>query len=188
MENRYTVILKNGTRMGALLGAFFILLSLIYYIADFNMMNMLFGIVNFLVVIAIYIVFMLWAGKSLRDKQLKGWLTYPEGLLHAFIIGLVSALISAVYNYLFYKFFDPEYLTQAGEKVLEMLENNPSIPQEALQEAERRISEMTPARTALQGFYYNAAMSFIFALIVSIFTRKKQELFVENDINTSDEA
>lgn len=188
MENKYSLIFNNGLRMGALLGALFILLSLIYYIADFNMMNMLFGIVNFLVVIAIYIVFMLWAGKSLRDKKLNGWLTYPEGLLHAFIIGLVSAFISAIYNYLFFKFFDPEYLTRAGEKVLEMLENNPNITEEALQEAERRISEMTPAKTALQGFYYNAAMSFIFALIVSIFTRKKQEIFVENETITSDEA
>ncbi|MGC8866487.1 MAG: DUF4199 domain-containing protein [Bacteroidales bacterium] len=188
MENRYPVILQNGVRRGAIMGALFILLSLIYYIADFNMMNMLFGIVNFLVIIALYIAFLLWANKDVRNKKLNGWLTYPEGLLHAFIIGLVSAIISSAYNYLFYKFFDPEYLTQIGEKAIEMIENNPNIPQEALQEAERRISEMTPAKTALKGFYFNAAMSFIFALIVSIFTKKKQEDFTEAESFSSDEA
>ncbi len=188
MENRYNHIFTNGLRMGGLLGAIFILLSLIYYIADFNMMNTVFGIVNFLVVIGIYVVYLRWANIDLRNKYLNGWLTYPEGLLHAFVVGLVAAVVSSAYNYLFYAYFDPEYLTKMGEKVMEMLENNPNIPQQALEEAERKITEMTPAKTAIQGFYYSAAMSFFFALIISAFTKKKQDIFEYADIQNTDEA
>ncbi len=57
MENRYNHIFNNGIKFGGLLGAIFIFLSLIYYIADFNMVNVMFGLVNFILVIAIYIIF-----------------------------------------------------------------------------------------------------------------------------------
>ncbi|MDK2910727.1 MAG: hypothetical protein PWR20_2295 [Bacteroidales bacterium] len=187
MENRYNHIFNNGIKFGGLLGAIFIFLSLIYYIADFNMVNVMFGLVNFILVIAIYIIFFRWANTELRTKNLNGWLTYPEGLLHTFIIGMIAAIIQAAYNYLFYTFFDPEYLTKMGEKVMEMLENNPNLPAQALEEAERKIAEMTPAKSALQGLYYSMAMSFIFALIVSAFTKKKRDIFDETGLQTPEE-
>ncbi len=188
MTNRYNYILNHGLRMGALMGAIFILYSLILYIADFNMMNVAFGIANFLVSILIYVLYFRWANIDLRIKHLNGWLTYPEGLLHAFIVGVVAAVINTVYTYLFYSFFDTEYLPKMGEKVLEMLENNPNITQKMLEEAEQKIKEMTPLKSALQGFYFSMGMSVVIALIISAFTIKKKEIFEDVAINDTDEA
>jgi len=68
-----------------------------------------------------------------------------------------------------------------------MLEQNPTLTGEVLDNAIAKIESITPLNSALQGFYGNIAMSFIFALIISAFTRKKPlPSFSDEEISTND--
>ena len=89
--------------------------------------------------------------------------------------------------YVFYQYFDPSYFTEAIERSIEMLEQNPALTGEALDSAIARVESVTPLKSALQGFYGNIAMSLIFALIISAFTRKKPiPSFSDEEISTHD--
>jgi hypothetical protein len=102
MKNKLNIIIENSLKFGALMGVVFILLSLIYYIAGFDQFNAVFGIVNLLVSLAVYIGFLYYSNKTLRDKKLNKVLTYTDGLLNSFITGVIAAILSGIYSYLFY--------------------------------------------------------------------------------------
>ncbi|GAB6279583.1 MAG: hypothetical protein STSR0006_15960 [Lentimicrobium sp.] len=187
MKNKLNIIIENSLKFGALMGVVFILLSLIYYIAGFDQFNAVFGIVNLLVSLAVYIGFLYYSNKTLRDKKLNKVLTYTDGLLNSFITGIIAAILSGIYSYLFYQYFDPAYFAESIERSIEMLEQNPTLTGEVLDNAIAKIESITPLNSALQGFYGNIAMSFIFALIISAFTRKKPlPSFSDEEISTND--
>ena len=187
MKNKLILTLNNSLKYGALMGVVFILLSLIYYIAGFDQFNTVFGIVNLLISLAMYIGFLYYSNKILRDKKLNGILTYTDGLLNSFFTGVIAAIIGGIYSYVFYQYFDPSYFTEDIERSIEMLVQNPALTGEALDSAIARVESVTPLKSALQGFYGNIAMSLIFALIISAFTRKKPiPSFSDEEISTHD--
>ncbi len=164
------------------MGAFGILLSLTYYVLGIDMFSFVFYLINFLLLIGIYVGFMIYSNKTLCKKHLDGNLNYWDGVLNACITGLVAAIIGLIYNFVFVKFFDPEYMTKAFEKVMEMLENNPNIPQEAVEKAYKDMESMTPLKYSLQGLKMNLIITVIFALITAAFTRKKNDAFSDEII------
>jgi hypothetical protein len=162
------------------MGALFVLLSLIYYVLEIDVFSIGFSILNLLIMIGIYIGFLLYSNKTLKTKQLNGRLSYWDGVLNGFLTGIVAAVIGMIYNYVFIKYFDPEFMTKAFEKTMEMLESNPNIPQEMVEKAYKDMEAMTPVKYALQGLKMNLIISIIFALIISAFTRTKNDEFIED--------
>lgn len=180
MNNKFNSIFFNGLRFGGLMGALTVFLSLTYYVLEVNIFSIGFSILNFLILIGVYIAFLLYSNKTVKTKYLGGQLNYWDGVLNAFVTGIVAAVIGLIYNYIFIKYFDPDFMAKASEKVMEMLENNPNIPQEAVEKAYKDMEAMTPVKYALQGLKMNLIISVIFALIISAFTRTKKDEFIED--------
>lgn len=183
MENKFKTLFNNALKYGAAMGGVIVLFNLIVYISGTDLFSVTFSILSFFVIITLFIVFFVYSNRNLREKFFGGSLTYLDGFLNGLITGVVALLITSAYSYIFYKFFDPEYLMQTMEKTMEMLENNPNIPQEALDKAYEGLEKMTPEKVALQSLYSNAIISLIFAAIVAIFTKKKIVDFVDEDEN-----
>ncbi|MDO9512099.1 MAG: DUF4199 domain-containing protein [Bacteroidales bacterium] len=181
MENKFNVLFNNALKYGAAMGGVIVLFNLIVYVSGTDLFSITFSILSFVVVISLFIVFFVYSNRNLRDKHFGGQLTYLEGFLNALITGVVALLITTAYSYLFFKFFDPEYLQQTMEKTMEMLESNPNIPQDTLDDAYAKIEKMTPEKVAIQGLYSNAIISLIFAAIVAAFTKMKAPVFSDEE-------
>lgn len=66
--------------------------------------------------------------------------------------------------------------------VISMMENNPNIPQEQIDKIYEQYDKMTPLSMTIEALKQGAIFSVIMALIVSIFTRKKKDIFAEETV------
>ena len=95
MKTRYSTVIEHALNMGGLLGAIFIVVQLLSYLFMPTKPNIFMGIVIGLLSLLIYIVFLIYASRSVRDKKLDRSLAYPEGLVHLLIIGAVGTIVSS---------------------------------------------------------------------------------------------
>lgn len=177
MKINFNVLLNNGLRYGAIMGGAQILLSIIYYIAGFEFSNMGFVIFNFFISVGLFFLFLFISNKHLA-KQAESF-NYLQGLANAFVTGIIATIIGAAYSYLFNAFFDPEYVKEIMQGVITMMENNASIPQEQIDKVYEQYEKMTPISMSVDALKQGAIFTLIMALIVSIFTRKKIDIFAE---------
>lgn len=159
------------------MGGVQILLGIIYYIAGFDFSNLGFVIFNFFISIGLFFLFLYLSNKQLA-KQAESF-NYAQGLANALVTGVIATIISAVYSYLFNAFFDPEYAKEIMQGVITMMENNASIPQEQIDKIYEQYEKMTPVSMSIDALKQGAIFSLIMALIVSIFTRKKKDIFAD---------
>lgn len=184
MNNKLNPLLNNGLKHGAIMGGAFILLSIFYYIAGIEFTSFTFIIVNFFLTLGLFIFFLVWSNKQ-AAKQFDS-LNYGEALINALVTVVVSTVVSSVYSYLFNAFFDPDYAKEMMQSVITAFENNPNMPADQVEKLYEQLDEMTPVKMTLdalkQGLIFGAVMS----LIVSAFTRKKQDPFAEEMEVTKD--
>lgn len=96
MKINFNLLLNNGLRFGAIMGGAQILISIIYYIAGFEFSNLGFVLINFLVSVGLFFLFLFLSNKHLA-KQVDS-LNYPEGLANAVITGIIATIIGAIYS------------------------------------------------------------------------------------------
>lgn len=177
MQNKFNLLLNNGLKHGAIMGAAFILLGILYYISGVEFTNLTFIIVNFLVSIGLFVFFLVWSNK--QAAKLFTSMNYGEALVNALITIVVSTLISSVYTYVFNAFFDPDYAKEMMQGVISSLENNPNMPSEQIDKMYDQLEKMTPVSITLDSIKQGLIFGGIMSLIVSAFTRKKEDPFAE---------
>jgi hypothetical protein len=187
MKTRYNTVIEHALNMGGLLGAIFIITQLLSYLFMPTKPNIFMGIVIGLLSLAIYIVFLIFASRSLRDKKLGHSLTYPEGLVHLLIIGTVGTIVSSAYSYAFNQYFDPEHYREAIDNAIEFIESSPQIPEVQKELQIRKLESATALSSAIDIIKSGMIISLILALLIPLFTRKKADPFTE-DLNTTTEV
>ena len=101
-------------------------------------------------------------------------MSYGQGIGIAFWIGLVSAVISSLFTYIYAKFIDPSFVTTIREKALADMEAK-GTPQSQIDAATPWIEGMTsPFALLLLGLFFGVLITIVIALIISIFTQKPQ--------------
>ena len=76
-----------------------------------------------------------------------------------------------------YGIIDVEAFNKSIEDQLLMINSNPNMPQEWKEKQLEAIINMTPLNSAIYGFVRAVIFGAILSLIVSIFTRKKNNSF-----------
>lgn len=183
MQNKFNLLLNNGLKHGAIMGAAFILLGILYYISGVEFTNFTFIIVNFLVSIGLFVFFLVWSNR--QAAKLSSTLNYGEALINSIITIVVSTLISAVYTYVFNAFFDPDYAKEMMQGVISSLENNPNMPADQIDKMYDQLEKMTPLSLTLDSLRQGLIFGGIMSLIVSAFTRKKEDPFAEEAETTT---
>ncbi|NWJ50165.1 MAG: DUF4199 domain-containing protein [Bacteroidetes bacterium] len=177
MKNFQTNMLSNAALFGLYLALSSFILMLLYWVLNINMFSIGMSMLNLFITLGLVILFFWLSNKTLRDKYLDGSLTYGQGFINSLITGIVSGIISLILTYIFYKFIAPDYLAKIGEKTLEMLQNNPNIPENTMKEVEAKMAAMTPESTVIKAIPYSLGSSIVLSLIVSAFTKKKPDIF-----------
>jgi len=162
---------------GGIVSAVLIMLSLIMYVFSVDIFNWVISLLYQLVTIVFITWMMALAAIKFKNKYLDNRIRFWQCLLMAVIIGFTSAILVTLYNYLFNAFFDPDYMRENAEKVMEMIDSNPNIPddrkQQALADIEKRFDPVNSLKTSLISM---SILSVVLGLISTLFVRKKEKV------------
>ncbi len=166
--------LKNAMTFGAITGLALIITSVISYI--FDLQN---STINSFLQYGVIIAGIFIGTRNFRDKLNFGSLSYGKALGSGVLICLFASVVMALYNYIFLKYIDPEFIG----KLLEMIENEmlkqglPDNQVEMALEMQRKI--MTPTWISVIIIPSLTFMGFLFSLVTSIFLKRKSSPFDE---------
>lgn len=161
---------KMSLYYGLIVGGLIILLSLILYIFDVDRESYLTSI-QYLILLGGII----WGAKTYRDLYLDGNITYGKSFTVGFMIGLYASIISSIYIFLFFQYFDPGMITEIVNTAEEnILKRKPNISDAELEMALKYTAKFsTPIIMAIWVFVANVIVSVILSLIVSIFIKRE---------------
>ena len=131
MENNTPNAFNSALKYGLILAAAGILYSLLLY--SFSLMeNKALSMVSILLLIGVIV----WGIKDYRDKKAGGFVSFGKAFMIGFYIGLISAVIAALYTFVFFKYFDPELVVKmmadAEEK---LIQSNPNMDDSQIEAA-----------------------------------------------------
>jgi hypothetical protein len=167
--------LKSTLYFGLLMAGAFILIDLLFYVFDFSGIGILFGLLIFLVFLALYFVFFITGGRGYRNKFMGGYMKYGKAFLYCLLMALVFVLIMFVYQLVFYNIFDPDRAINEMQKGAEMIQENSYIPDEAKEEALKKIMSGTANSIVFRNLLNNAITVVIIGAIAALFIRKKEK-------------
>jgi hypothetical protein len=176
MEENKITINRHSINIAIPVGLAAILLSLFYYAFDIDGRGA-WGYVLYVILLAGII----WGTLQLRDKNRGGMLSYGESFTSGLLISSYTGLISAIFTFVFYKFFAPEQIQVILDKVEEeMLAKAPQMTDQQLDMALAMTEKlMTPLWMAITSLFAIVIVGLIFSLIVSIFLKKESAKGIE---------
>lgn len=150
-------------------GIAIILLSILYYVFDIDGR----GIWGYLMY-ALLLAGIIWGTVQLRDKHRGGNISYGQSFSSGTLISLYTGIISAIYTFVFYKFFAPEQIQVLMERVEEeMIANAPEMTDQQLDMALSMTEKfMTPLWMSITSLFGIFIVGMILSLIVSIFIKR----------------
>lgn len=172
MENTKPSVFKSALPYGLILAVAVIVYTLLLYSFD-AIQNTWLAYLTYLIVL----VFIVLGIKNYRDKKANGFISFGQAFMDGFYIVLIYSVITAVFNYLFYAFFDPSLIDKmmvlAEEKILEQ---NPDMPQEQIDMAMSYSKIfMKPTMIAIMGLVWNVIVGGILSLIVAAIMKKEDK-------------
>lgn len=169
MEEKKVSYGKMSLYYGLVVGGIIVLLSLILYIFDVERESYL-NLIQYLVLLGGII----WGAKTFRDLYLDGNITYGKSFSVGFMIGLFATIISSIYTYLLFQYFDPGMITEIINNAEQnILKTNPNISDANLEIAVKYTAKFTtPLLITVWAFIANVIISVIISLIVSIFIKR----------------
>ena len=182
MESNLQDLNKAAINNGLVIGVIAAVLSILtYYVAPNLMGSTFFGIGLGLVSLGLYIYFTI----DLR-KKIGGYWNFKTALKGIFLMAFIAGLFGMVFNFVFYKFIEPEafekisgYVTEGATKTFENL----GMQQEQIDEAvEKQLEAMRgqfdPTFTDLaKNFGIAILVQFIMSLIFAAIFKKEHPAF-----------
>ncbi len=173
---------SNALIGGLLTGFLYSLYSMLLYIFEVNVLNVMFGILNFLILLGIMIGGMAISSINTRRKLLDNYMSYKQAFIYSLMVGLIAGVVITLYTYLYSSFADFTFLeNQIDEFLIKMQERG--IPEDALQEVQNQVKlqlSTSPLRKALDSLISTSIIVVILSLITAIFIRRKKEFYFEN--------
>ncbi len=109
-------------------------------------------------------------------KNNGGFMEYGQGIGVSFWMGLISALISSLFTYVYAVFIAPDFLDKLKAKEIVKMQTEQGMSSEQIDQAMPFIDPFfNPTVVAIMGLVMGVAMTVIIGLIVTIFTHKKNK-------------
>lgn len=164
-------------RYGAYCGGVFIVLSLLMYLTNFNMMTIGGMAVYYLSLIVISAVLAVMAMRYQRDQLDGGYISYGKALLVGLLTVLIGMFVSSLWGYVLVNFIDPNYIANLKAQFEESWGDK--MPAERLEEALKGFDKAGDLFSALkQGLMGGAIFGLIVGLITAAFMKKSPEINV----------
>ena len=157
-----------GIRFGLIAALISIAYFLILNVAGIDMTRGFWNWIGYAITLAILV----FAHMQFRDKG-DGYMSYGQGMIIAVWIGLISGAISSVFTYLYIKFVDTGFLEIVRDRQIEALQKQGMSDEQIDQALDMASTFMTAEAMFIYMFVGSIAITLIIALIVTIFTQKK---------------
>jgi len=185
MENSIENLNRTAVNNGLILGAItFCINVVVYYAYPSAMGSTSFGILSLIVALILYIYFII----DLR-KKIGGFWSFKEALKGIFLMTIVSALLGAVLQFIFYKFIEPNAYDKISGYVLNSLTETYSklgMDQDTIDKTVEKINESLKSQfnPSIGDFFKTLGISvviqFILSLIFAAIFKKEQPLFAKD--------
>ena len=158
-----------GIRFGLIMGA----VGVIYFlIASTIGLDMNQGIWKW-ASLSYVIVILFYAHKYFKDNG-NGYMSFGEGVGISFWVGLISAPISSIVSYIYWKLIDSSMIQLAIDQARQKMENEGKMSEEQIDQAMSMASKfMTPESFLIIGLIFGVIMIVIIGLLITIFTQKR---------------
>jgi hypothetical protein len=166
---------KPALIYGAILGFVSVFLSLVFYFVGISTESW-----TSWIIIAISLVLLIYLMLHYRREYLGGYASFGQIFLMVLVsAGVISTIISTVYQYLLLTVIDPGLLDQMRVMAEERIMNNSRIPESMYDDIlERMAKTMTVSYIVKMQLILGPVINAIIGLIVAAFLKK------EEDINT----
>jgi hypothetical protein len=169
-------LFKSAIYYGLIMAGVFILVDLIFYVFDLAGMNWAVSMLVFVVLLAVYFILFIWAGRSYRNKFMGGYMNYGKAITFCLILVAVYVVVMFIYHSIFYYLFDPSRALNEMQKAAQAIQDNASIPEDRKEEIVARIMKnATSGKVVVQGLINNSATGLIIGAISALFIRKKEK-------------
>lgn len=172
-----TPIWDTVLRFGAYCAGAYVVMSLLMYLVNFNMMS-IGGMVAFYVsTFAVGFVFAIMAMRHQRDRLDGGYISYGKALLIGLLTVLIGTFVSSLWNYVLINFIDPDYVANLKEQFVETWSER--MPPEALEKALEGFDKAGDIGSNLKnGLLGGAIYGLIVGLISAAFMKKQPEISI----------
>lgn len=181
MENNNSVLLKNSLNGGIIMGLVGIIFAVGLFVFDYMPVGFK-GIPVGIGALVINIVILIFLMKSYRNNVLGGYMTFGQAFIFALLVSVFSTILSAVFNYVFYAFIDPEYgvrLMEANKDWVEGFMLEKGLPESAIADAIEKAESkgvITPLKSVKQALIGGTIFGVILSLIMAAIMKKNEEI------------
>lgn len=167
-------------KFGLILALSNIALTMLFYLINPDSADgkwSLMGIIQLLIAIIVSIYIMLIAGKTRRDQEMDGIMSYGQSLGFMLITALPAALIISFFTYLFFTYINPEIF----QKILDTQAEELTKAGKSDEEIEMTLNMVrkfsNPLMMTVFGALGTMFQMLVYALIASIFVKKEPKTF-----------
>jgi multisubunit Na+/H+ antiporter MnhB subunit len=128
-------------------------------------------IINSLIVIVLYVGLLVFSVKNHRDNELGGYIKFGRAFMVAFLVGLIAALLSTLFNYIYLNFIDPDYINTIAEGSMEMYEKF-GMNEEQIEAAMEGVKSAGSLKSQLTNLAFGTGMGAIICLIIAAVMKK----------------
>lgn len=121
---------------------------------------------------AITLTLVILAHKQFKEKG-DGYMSYGQGIGVAFWMAVVSSVISSIFTYIYIKFIDTGFLELVKDRQIEAMQQKGMSDEQIDQGMKMAAMFMTPEAMLIMVLLGGIVATIIIALIVTIFTQKK---------------
>jgi hypothetical protein len=176
METKPLTIFKNSINYGLITGAASIGFSIVLYVADIEPTSPI-AYIGFIILLG----GMIWGTLQYKNNVQNGFMSYGQAFVSGMLIAVIAGLVSAIYTYLFYAFFDPAAHTKMVETAMEQSRAKLAEKGMSDEQMESAISIskmfMSPIVMSIFAFIGSAFVGTILSLITAIFIKKEDSSF-----------
>ncbi|MBV6439166.1 MAG: DUF4199 domain-containing protein [Haliscomenobacteraceae bacterium CHB4] len=164
-------------RYGAYCTGGYVVMSLLMYLINFNMMSIGGMVVFYITLFAVGFVFAVMAMRHQRDQLDGGYISYGKALLVGLLTVFIGVFVSGLWNYVLINFIDPNYVANLKERFVESWGER--MPPEALEKALEGFDKAGDLGSILMnGLTGGAIYGLIIGLIAAAFMKKQPEISI----------
>ncbi len=162
---------KPALIYGAIVGFVGILVSVVFYFLDLTTASWT-GYVSMAIGVAVLIYCLV----TYRNEYLGGVASFGQIFLMALVIGIISSILSAAYQYVLYAVIDPGLIDKIRIVAEERVMNNPRIPESMYEDIfERMETRMTATRMVRMALILGPIVNAVLGLIIAAFVKKSDD-------------
>ena len=174
MENQLKSLIIQSLKIGAFFGLINIIITLLIYILNVNMMSIGFFIGYLIFSIILTIIFFVYGMKNIRDNYLNGVISFGYKFLTGLIIGIVSGWIAGIIGIILYVYYDPGFIVEQIDELIIKLEDM-GLEETVIDKQESDIRKGFTLTGQLKTMFINTPIfTVILSLIVSALVKKEK--------------